>query len=45
MDKNIQSVYVTGKGYCYKVLFNQQKIRIGKEEFQFLEKKISFNAR
>ena len=40
MDKNIQSVYVTGKGYCYKVLFNQQKIRIGKEEFQFLEKKL-----
>jgi hypothetical protein len=40
MDKNIQSVYVTGKGYCYKVLFNQQKILIGKEEFQFLEKKL-----
>ena len=40
MDKNIQSVYRTPNGYCYKVLFNQRKTRIGKEEFQFLEKKL-----
>ena len=33
MDKNIQSVYRTPNGYCYKVLFKQRKTRIGKEEF------------
>ena len=41
MGKNIQSVYVTPKGHFYKILTNQKKIRIGKKEFQFLEKNLT----
>ena len=40
MNKNIQSIYITPKGYFYKVLVDQKKIRVGKKEFQHLEKKL-----
>ena len=36
VDKNIQSVYVTPKGYYYKILFDQKKKRISKKQFNFL---------
>ena len=39
MYGNVQSIYVTPKGYFYKVLLNNKKIRIGIQEFQFLKKK------
>lgn len=44
MYKNVQSIFVTPRGYFYKILLNNKKIRIGIKEFEFLEKKLGQNS-
>jgi DNA adenine methylase len=40
---NLQSIFITSKGYFYKITSNQKKKRIGIEEFQYLEKNLKSN--